>query len=69
MKLCKDCRHFKHIAGTPYDACRHEGAARNPVSGRAFAEFERTAIGNCKAEGNLFEQRPARVSFFKRIFG
>jgi hypothetical protein len=66
MKLCKDCKHFGPIRFTPFDACHHEGAHKEPVSGRAFATFERTSMGNCGEKGKLFEQR---VGFFKRIFG
>jgi hypothetical protein len=64
MKLCKDCKHLGHIG--PYDMCRSPDAAKDPVTGNAFATFERQAIGNCKSEGRLFEQR---IGFFKRIFG
>jgi hypothetical protein len=65
MKLCKDCKHFKHIRGTPYDACHDPEARREPVSGTAFAEFERRD-GNCGPEGKLFEPKP--IGFFGRLF-
>jgi hypothetical protein len=66
MKLCKDCKHFRHIHGTPYDACNHPERRGDPVSGRAFANFERLD-GNCGVAGKNFEQNPP--GFFKRIFG
>jgi hypothetical protein len=69
MKLCKDCEHFRASPLVTYTFCTHEDAAKDPVSGRAFADFERDILGNCGKDGKLFEAKPVRIGFFKRIFG
>lgn len=69
MNFCKDCKHWDVNPLSPYKFCVHPGAVRDPETGIAFSEFERSAIGNCGNEGKLFEPKPVKITWLKRIFG
>ncbi|KAE8757327.1 hypothetical protein FSO04_24205 [Paraburkholderia madseniana] len=69
MNFCKDCKHWHASAFMPNRFCLHPDAVRDPETGHAFSNFERSIIGNCGEKGKLFEQREQRIGFFKRLLG
>lgn len=67
MKLCKDCANLDPHS-SKYSMCLSPQARRNLVTGHAFCDFERTYGYPCGLDGALFEPKPVKAMWLKRIF-